>query len=314
MTAAQAQTEQQQAPGPGVYLDGEISDEAYFTLPYASKSGLWRVHLMPDTIQTLEQARAWVKGGPPTYAMRLGRAFDDAMQYGDGWRDNWIAGPVNPSTGKGYGGDTKKFQAFVAEHGENVIVPEDMDTIDMMREAMVRHPDVRPLIEHPKARHQVVVIWRDERTGQMCKAKVDLWTARGGVSTHVDWKTWTKLKRHVSSEYAFAWEAQDRGYDIQATHYIDGCRILDSSTHRDFAIAAINKNPAIIEATGEILYEVDVLDFTEEQLEGALRVRDALLEKWISIQNGTWKPTRRGVRAMKFSNHRENDYGSRPLY
>ena len=304
-------------PGPGVYPNHEIQDDRYFRIPAASKSALWRIHLMPPTVRTLDQARAWIVGPKPTYAMILGRAFDDAMQYGDAWREKWLAGPTNPKTGKGFGGDTQKFAAFVSDYGETCLVPEDMDRIDKMRQAVYDHPDARSLLAFPDAIFQVVVIWDDERTGARCKGKIDLWSVRQGVSVHVDFKTWTKRRQHVPSELAFAWECEDRGYDLQAAHYLDGPATLDRSKgiephHREFTIIAIEKDPYVIESTGEELYGVSVLDFEPAQLEGSLRVRDELLTAWCAIQDGTWKPPKLGTQKIRLANHREDHYANRP--
>lgn len=302
---------------PGVYLNGDISDAEYFALPYASKSGLWKVHLMPDTIRTIEQAQAWLVFDKPTGDMRLGRAFDDAMAIGDSWRDGWSEYPINPKTGASYGANTAKVREFLAVHGENAIASDEFDRVEAWRSAVMEHPDAERLVSHPKAVHQAVVIWDDERTGQRCKGKIDLWTIRDGVSTHVDYKTWTKKRQHVPSEVAFSWEVEDRGYHIQAAHYLDGCESIDrlygrKPQYREFSIIAVNKTPVVIPSTGEELYDVDVLDFKQHQLEGALRIRDELLEKWIQIVNGAWKPARRGPRPLRLSGHLENDYGSRP--
>src|SRR5699024_2948094 len=126
-----------------------------------------------------------------TEALKMGRAFDDAMQRGKEWRDNWEVGPVNPKTNKGYGDGTIKFKEGV-NNPDQALTPESLDRVDELHNACLAHPQIVQMLMHEKARQQVVVIWDDERTGQRCKGKIDLWTVHNGVSTHVDWKTWTK--------------------------------------------------------------------------------------------------------------------------
>lgn len=292
-------------PGPGIYTD--MGDDEYFTLPYASKSQLWRIESMPPAIRTVEQARGYLEFDAPTYDMMLGRAFDDAMS-GNNWPDGYAPGPNKTPT-------SKAWTQAQAETDAVLLKPEDIDTVGRWANTMRADPIVSEMLASPKLRYQVVVIWDDELTEARCKAKIDFTTVYNGVRSHGDFKTWTKKRKSCPSDIAFGWEISDRGYDVQAAHYLDGCAHYDRFMgrpvqHRKFYIAAIEKGGIHIPGTGETVYEVGVYDMDDHDLDAAIRVRDALLNKWITIMDGTWRPAPQEVKRARLGRYYEDKHSN----
>jgi len=70
---------------------------------------------------------------------------------------------------------------------------------------------------------EVSLVWRDEETGILCKARPDLWVEDAFVDL--------KVNRHA---HPGAWpgEVQRRGAHVQAAHYLAGARALDLGVSR----------------------------------------------------------------------------------
>ena len=73
------------------------------------------------------------------------------------------------------------------------------------------------LVEH-------TIIWRDERTGVLCKARPDMMPATRAR----EWQTVVDVKTKKGAVDADAWRKQvfAMGYDLQAEHYTEGLRAI----------------------------------------------------------------------------------------
>ena len=125
---------------------------------------------------------------------------------------------------------------FVAENEGKTIIEtrEHWDMILGMREAGKRHPVFAELVANAKHR-EVSIVWEDESTGLLCKARPDLlttykgWTVCGDLKTTRDARPWS-----------FARDVASYGYHNSAAHYLDGLAAL-APRERRHMIAAVEK-------------------------------------------------------------------------
>jgi hypothetical protein len=293
---------------PGIYPD--MPDAEYFALPYASKSKMWRVHSIPETVRNVDEARRYLNAPITGYHLDFGRAFDDAMQRSPDFTSKYAVGPTKTEGSKAW----KKAQS---ENPDITYLKEDdIAMLPNMVDSVLSHDIAGPMCLSEKAKWQVVVVWDDPATGIRCKGKIDLWTAHRGQSTHADFKTWIPKRRNMDYSRAFGFEAEDYGYPLQVCHYLDGCGSLDELRGRPrfprrFILIVVNKKP---EDWDETRHAVFTTEYREDQLEGWLRVRDKLLTQWQSIQDGTWKPKPPQIHGMYTHGDAEKKHGDASEY
>lgn len=296
---------------PGIHLD--MPDEQYHALEYASKSKLWRLRNKPDNLSSVEEVRQWVNYPVEgKYALAFGRLFDDIMSNPDNpglIREKYDEGPVNQKTGKGYGGDTKTFQAAQSESEKTLIVPEDFTLAANMVESLRHHPIAGPLV-FGKGSWQVSMVWDDPASGVRCKGRVDRITEwvnpreRVRRVAHIDIKTARSVDKAI-----FDYDAKKLGYGLQAAHYLDGTQaVRPGNSHRDFVFVVVCKSE--LEAMPG-RHEVIVCDYQAHHLETWLRVRDELLREWAEVERGTWKPRMDCVHELHNPYAIEHEYGDR---
>jgi hypothetical protein len=131
-------------------------------------------------------------------------------------KENYITSgfPVNPSTDKPYGQDSKKFKEWHAEQGNKEIVTD----IQLAQAKKI----TRAVTSHSKSRHilsiapnrEMAITWTCEYTGMPCKAMVDF----SGNLFAGDLKTFGKQLTKKSIER----EILDRQYHLQFAFYRDG--------------------------------------------------------------------------------------------
>lgn len=277
---------------PGIYND--LPDEEYHALPYASKSRLWKLRSCPEVLTEAQEVKAWLDNeDEPSYALRFGRFFDDAMCYPDSVKTKYGVGPINEKTGKSYGGDTKKFMDAEAESDKPLIALEDWHKCGKMIESIRRHPVAEPLC-FGSGRWQVSLVWDDPISGVRCKGRIDRVTewvnpAMGQTRVaHVDIKTARDVTPNI-----FNFDARHRGYYLQAAHYLDGTiQVTGEDRPRDFVFVVVGKEPI----PGTELHDVKVFSYSlthDAAVQEALRVRDDLLRQWAELESGKWTPRKR---------------------
>jgi len=132
--------------------------------------------------------------------------------------------------------------------GEIPLLAHDHDVVLAMAEALRSHPVANALFSG--GRPEQTLVWRDQRTGVMCRALVD-WLR--GVDTHgrliiPDYKTAVSGAR---SKWAKA--AADYGYHLQADHYTDGAEELDLAEAVRFVFVVQEKSAPYLVS----VYELD---------------------------------------------------------
>lgn len=107
----------------------------------------------------------------------------------------------------------KEQRAALEAEGLTVITHDQHATARACADALLAHPVVQDLL--PGASHEVVVVWRDQWTGALCKARADLY--RADLLTVTDWKLMQDV-RPLEFQRAVA----NYGYHLQAAFYLDG--------------------------------------------------------------------------------------------
>ena len=112
---------------------------------------------------------------------------------------------------------TKAWDACEAENpGKWVITPGEFDTIKGTVASVKAHPQASRVRQHAidnPTGTELVLVWRDESSGVLCKCKIDDATPK----VVVDWKTTGMYDASKSSEAIATY-----GYDGQGAHYSNG--------------------------------------------------------------------------------------------
>lgn len=195
-------------PGP-VAIRG-MPNEKYRAAPGMSQSDL-----KPFLRSIRHGAYALANKRKETPAMHFGTAMHTLMLDGvtEFHRKYAVGGPVNPSTEKTYGRDTKAFADWLKEQGgKEFVSPEEMERMIAMRDE-IRKSFAGDVLETPGVLRELSMFW-DEPCGETtvrCKARLDWFHADIGI---VDLKTCAD-----SSAQEFGKDIGNRGMHIQAAAY-----------------------------------------------------------------------------------------------
>lgn len=147
--------------------------------------------------------------------------------------------------------------------------PADFAEAVRMADAVREHPLAAKLLSHGEP--EQTLIWRDEATGVMCRAKAD-WLRPDGI---VDLKTAVD-----ASDEALSKAAHNHGYAIQAPFYLRGFRALHPGVVPFFSFISVEKDPP---------YLVHVTQLGERSLAwGDRRVSEALERYRDCMESGVW--------------------------
>jgi len=242
---------------PGVY---ELDDATYFGPELAG------------TTLSSTGARELLKPGGParfrhqadTGTVETKRAFDLGHAVHTWTLGNGPAVVLFPGTGKNPEAwqkeDDKTAVAKLRAEGKVPLRPSDYAAAQAMVAAVHRHPIAGKLLRNGVPEH--TLIWRDETTGVMCRAKAD-WLRPDGI---VDLKTAEAADAEALSKASY-----NHGYAIQAPFYLRGFRAaaLDTWSPDPFFVhIAVEKAPP---------YLVHVTQLTERAMTwGDRKVSEAL--------------------------------------
>jgi hypothetical protein len=163
----------------------------------------------------------------------------------------------------------KEHVAAIRTAGAVPLRPADWDAVRAMAEQLRRHPLAGPLLSSGGVAEQTVV-WRDERTGVMCRAMIDYRTGR----IVADYKTTTD-----ASNDALRRAIATYGYYIQAAHYLDGIAAV-TGVEAGFLFMAQEKDPP---------YLVNVVQCDDEYLAiGRARIARAREIYRDCTESGIW--------------------------
>lgn len=148
----------------------------------------------------------------------------------------------------------------------------DMALVEAMAEALAAHPIAGKVFRN--GRPEQTLVWRDERTGIMCRALLDWLPDRG--------RAWPDYKTALSAyPDDFRRPADNYGYAQQAAHYLAGARALGlAGDDAAFVFVVQEKEPP---------YLVSVIELDSLSLRiGAQRNRQAMSIYQHCTETGEW--------------------------
>lgn len=254
-------------PEAGVYSG--VSFEDYVNIGAANNSVL---KMFID--QSPAHARHYIENGrPETQALAFGQAADCYILEPLLFAKKYVPAPKDDD-GKEYHKNTKIYKQFVADLDEGVTPLKEQEMADIISiyNCLSGSPAMALL---RGGQSQLVVVWKDEPTGLLCKARLDyfneqLWTI-------------TDLKTTRDSKPAnFAKDIYNFKYFMQAAFYQDGFK---QATGEDiapsFLFFAVEKVPPFVNMAVEL---------GERSVEaGRLCYRKALDMYAECLKTGEWK-------------------------
>jgi len=236
-TATLAPPEAETALGPGKYPD--ISFIEYQAINAVNNS------LLKQWAHTPAEAReAMLHPKEPTAAFRTGDACHTAVFEPKRFKREYARCPK-------WDLRTNKGKAAKAEWETRYphIVSLSRDEYDMacgMRDAVWAHPLAADLLKSD-GENEVTILWNDEQTGLLCKARLDRMTSQGGWTFVVDLKT---CKKGEASVEEWPRVCAKFHYHQQAAWYLDGLNTL-APHERRFVFLAVEKEPPYLVAHHE---------------------------------------------------------------
>lgn len=212
----------------------------------------------------------------------LGHAFHLAVLEPDKLRAEFIGGPEGDKRLK----KTKDaWAALEADHPEKIILRgSDWRTLQQIRDSVSQHAKARSLLSG-NGLNECSILWQDDETGVLCKARTDRMTREVGETVIID------LKSAVDASPSGFSRAADRfQYPAQAAHYLSGLNHI-APCERRFMWIVVEKSPPYAVA----VYEPDLgaLEY------GKRRIRSWLLRLAESIRTGEWPGYPSGVNLME---------------
>ncbi len=252
MTNEIAVREEQGILEPGIYKDIPFSE--YLKIRAISNSYLGAIDECP------------AKGKTPrkdSDNFRIGRAFHTITLEGlEAFKERYAVAPtINKRTKEG----KAEFALWEMENQDKeFITKEDCIMINEMAEAVLCHPIAREMLAGGVS--EETLVWRDEDTGMLCKARPDK-SPYKGKGILID------LKSTASCDFRkFAYSCKDYGYLRQAGMYLEGATLTspDSTIYNIFAFIACEKKPP---------YRVEVFTPEAEYLKWGTQEFHRLLRK-----------------------------------
>lgn len=151
------------------------------------------------------------------------------------------------------------------------VAPNEVRAVESMAEAVLAHPEARPLFERGSA--EVSLLWDDPDTGVRLRGRIDYLHEVSGLA--VDLKTCRS-----ADPREFARTAVNFGYGEQAAHYSNGLTATRGATDMPFLHVLVEKEPPYLVSVVEL---DDVFLFIAAQ-----RVRRAIDTYAACLASGNW--------------------------
>jgi hypothetical protein len=260
--------------GPGIY---DLAADDYHARPELSSTGARK--LLPPSCPALfkhwldtpeERKPAWDKGkaahklvlgaGPGLVAVK-----DEWGKDPDAWRTDKVKARLTE----------------IRDAGDVPLKQGDYDDVHAMAAKIREHPEAAALLDPATGAAERTLIWRDERTGVMCRALVD-WLRHPVAGRRFllpDYK-------HTGAEYGASPEKVGRtmgdfGYHVQLAWYLMGVRALGLAGDEAEALLIVQ------ESRKPYLVTVAQPDPTAMRM-GAIRCRQALDLYAECVANNRW--------------------------
>ncbi len=191
---------------PGIYKN--LRFETYYAIQAISHSIL-EGFVPPKT--PAHGREAWINPEPQTEAMAFGQALHTALLEPERFEIEYVTAPKcdkRTNVGKA------AWAEFEAAHkGKNYLLPDEREKIEAMVAAAMKHGSARELLTRPGHR-EYVFVWKDQETGLLCKARLDLMVPHGDWTYIIDVKTCVD-----ASEREFPKAIHRYGYGRQLAWY-----------------------------------------------------------------------------------------------
>ncbi len=272
---------------PGIYHNIPFDD--YKRIPAINSSRLKRAtRSMAHVLASLDEADKDSK------AKAFGRLVHTVLLEPDRLKDT-IDPPINKTTNKPYGVETKAYAEFVAANpGKMVVDPEDTAHCVKIMEKVAAHPIAGPIIDFARTQRgsskrltELTLIW--ERHGVLCKARVDI--AKTG-------DCWADVKTCDDARpEAFARSVETYAYDIQYAMYRDGLNAL-GSVPLPFRWIAVETNGS---------HELMVHEPSDDWKATAIASYELAIKKYADcVKSGKWPGYSRALSVIDIPKWREN--------
>lgn len=201
-------------PKPGIYSG--VPFDVYLSINAINHSALKTIARSPAHYR-------WAIEHPDeqkdTDSKRLGTAEHCLLLEPARFERDVIPAPINPKTGKAFGGETKAWAEYAADHpGKIIVSDEELARLHGMAASVAAHPLASRILSDPGT-NEVTMVWVDETTGLRCKSRVD--ARRDGLGIRADIKTCED-----ASERGMAAAMVAYGYDTAAAFYARGAKAL----------------------------------------------------------------------------------------
>ena len=204
-----------------------MTEKEYRQHPAISRSELWHIRESPQKFK-------YYKENPPepTPPLLFGQVLHKMLLEPVTFCDEFVVAPeVNRRTKDG----KQMWEAFVADHEKQTIIPEEMYAkAKEMCEAVKREPLAVKLLNGVA---ELPFFWTDEMTGEACKCRVDVLNTEYSQPIIVAVQTTAD-----ASTDSFIRSAINYGYDFQAAMYSDGVE-KNIGKKPLFVFVAVEKEP-----------------------------------------------------------------------
>ena len=255
---------------PGRY-EGIHIDAYHRELPGVSKTRLDWIHRSPEHFQE------FLKRPPqPTNAMNFGNAFHAALLEPTRFLREYA---IRPDCRKG----SKEHVAWQARHPDviEIIHKEGLLLHGMLGSA--RSLDLVHYMLHQGA-IEVTYLWKDQRTGELCKCRPDVYLAPDGVVVDVK-------SAADASEAEFARQTHNLRYHVSAALTTDGMNaVLGDGAVVSFVCLVIEKAPPYVVQAYELGPDQLALGRQEYREDLATLAECRRIGRWPGYGDGTIRP------------------------
>lgn len=220
--------EEESTVQPGLYRD--ISFEEYLSWPFVHHSDLVKFNQSAAHVR-----ESMLHPRRSTEAMVFGQAYHCAVLEPGRFAKSYIPSITTDAKGKKLDRRTKEGKAAWEEFEKNargmtILDGADYDTLIGMQRRIWRHPAAKEMLSAP-GHSEVSIVWKDEETGLMCKARLDRVAVYGGYPYLIDLKS----TERDASERGVTNTIASYKYHQQAGMYHAGMEALFPGPYRKFA-------------------------------------------------------------------------------
>lgn len=218
---------------PGIYRG--IPEDVYHASPLLSNSKIQPMirkcpaaffHNLGEPMETKED-------------MAIGGCFHKLLLEPAEFRERYVVGGINPKTLQSYGYDTQAFTEAsdkASAAGKVLMRTQWTDKVQGMADAVLAHPDIRPILEAGGER-ELSMIWVDQETGEKLRARIDY---KSSLKMFVD------FKKTSDAGFGFDSSINQYGYIEQMSMYHDGWLALTGESNDAWLIPVEDSAPYLV--------------------------------------------------------------------